>query len=350
MDPISVTVASPSCFSLDEGQPSPPRQSVGDLMSWFSSEVHLFLSTNNVRAPIAVPSPAWADTYKGQEPAHANDHQGDPEPGGITTSTTAIIPFSGRAVPTMVILSLVPLHLGTGQYPPSLNPSSPLSPDKGGEPSLFRVSPSHPSEPSHLSVDYQTGSPSDIRIDPQYSEYAPTPDGFPIAPRNPIPHYQPPGHGDLIQEPKLDGSTAAAIASRGHSVAVYPPSFDQVPRTCLISDHPLSPSPVNQGVIPLAHTTYQTEGNGQSTCRQTYRDAPRFPTNTAGTTRGGGANQHPSRHQCTICDASYARSSGLNRHYKDKHRAWMACRRCDSEFSLGRMYKFTEHLQTCPGA
>jgi hypothetical protein len=49
----------------------------------------------------------------GPEPAHANEDHGHPE--GITTFATAIIPFSGRAVPTTVILNLMLLHPGAGQ-------------------------------------------------------------------------------------------------------------------------------------------------------------------------------------------------------------------------------------------
>ena len=62
-------------------------------------------------APIAVPT--QAGDSKGPEPAHANSHQVHPE--GTTTLATAVIPFSGGAIPTMVILSLLPLHLGTDQ-------------------------------------------------------------------------------------------------------------------------------------------------------------------------------------------------------------------------------------------
>ncbi len=54
-----------------------------------------------------------AGSSMGPEPPHASDHQGYPE--GITTSATAIIPFSGCAVQTLVTLSLKPLHLGACQ-------------------------------------------------------------------------------------------------------------------------------------------------------------------------------------------------------------------------------------------
>ena len=35
-------------------------------------------------------------------------------PGGITTFSTATIPFSDHAVPILAVLSLVPLHIETG--------------------------------------------------------------------------------------------------------------------------------------------------------------------------------------------------------------------------------------------
>lgn len=62
-------------------------------------------------APIAVPTQAGSS--KDPEPVPANTHQVHPE--GATTLATAAIPFSGCAIPTMVIVSLVPLHPGTGQ-------------------------------------------------------------------------------------------------------------------------------------------------------------------------------------------------------------------------------------------
>ena len=62
-------------------------------------------------APIAVPTQAVGS--KSPEPVHANSHQVHPE--GTTTLATAVIPFSGGAIPTMVILSLVPLHFGADQ-------------------------------------------------------------------------------------------------------------------------------------------------------------------------------------------------------------------------------------------
>ena len=189
---------------------------------------------------------------------------------------------------------------------------------------------------------------SDITIDARYDlEYTQTPGASPIVPRNTIPRLEvrydePPGHGDPIQEPIPNGTPAAVTASPG--VAVYPPSFNQSLEAYLISGHPLSSSLGNRGVIPPADTTHHNEESRRSTLSQLLDQ-----TNTAGLTRGAGVN-HPSRHQCTECDASYARLSGLNRHYKDKHMTWMTCRRCNSEFSLGRMYKFTEHLETCTGA
>ena len=62
---------------------------------------------------VPIPASTRAGNSNGPEPANANDDQGQPE--GITTFATTIISFSGRAVPTTVVLSLVSLHLGTGQ-------------------------------------------------------------------------------------------------------------------------------------------------------------------------------------------------------------------------------------------
>ncbi|KAH9171473.1 hypothetical protein EDB89DRAFT_1971353 [Lactarius sanguifluus] len=323
MASISATVAGPG---QGEG-PSPPQQSVEELKNWFSSELISFLTTNNLRASLVVP--AQAGNSKGPEPAHANDYQGHPE--GVTTLATATIPFSGCAIPTTVILSLVPLHLGTDQYSPSLNASlSPASLNQGNELSPFF--PSHPSQPSHLSMTSRNSiSRPEVRYD-----------------------YQLPGHGDPIQGPILNGLPAVTALP---GVAVYPSPFNQTFGTYPVSGQPgtgtLSSTPVNRGDIPPACTACQTEGNGQSFSQQlgqSYQDTPTF-SNSAGPVQGAGGDQleHPIRHRCRECDASYARLSGLNRHYKDKHTAWMACRHCNSKFSLGRMYKFTEHLQKCPG-
>lgn len=57
--------------------------------------------------------PTQAGNTKVPEHAHANAHMVYSE--GITTLATATIPLSGRAVPAMVIVSLLPLHVGTGQ-------------------------------------------------------------------------------------------------------------------------------------------------------------------------------------------------------------------------------------------
>lgn len=206
-----------------------------------------------------------------------------------------------------------------------------------------------------LSADYST-TRGDATKDPAYLEYAPAPGSFSIAPQNPIPGpeihygYQPSrvGPDDPAQEPIPDGTIAAG--SPLHDVAVYPPPFNLTPGSYLVPGHSLSSSLVNRSLVPTAHTTHQNERKSrQSASRQlgqAHEDTPSSLT-TAGPIRGVGENQ---RHQCTKCNASYVRLSGLNRHYKDKHSAWMACHRCSSEFSLGRMYKFTEHLQTCPGA
>ena len=58
---------------------------------------------------------ATSNNSNDPEPAHPNDPQSHSE--GVITFATAIIPLSGRAVPTRVILTLVPLplYLGTGQ-------------------------------------------------------------------------------------------------------------------------------------------------------------------------------------------------------------------------------------------
>ena len=57
--------------------------------------------------------PTEAGHPMGPELAHASDYQSHPE--GITTSAMGITPFSGRAVPTMAIVTLMPLHFGVGQ-------------------------------------------------------------------------------------------------------------------------------------------------------------------------------------------------------------------------------------------
>ncbi|KAN0131188.1 hypothetical protein V8E53_010993 [Lactarius tabidus] len=338
-----LTVDSTSPFDQGEGPPLPPPQLIEELMDWSSSALHSFPSANTVLTPIAVSAQA-ADS-KAPVHAHANAYQVHPE--GTTTLATAVIPFSGRAVPTMIIVSLVPLHLGTGQYPPDLNPSSPTPLDQAG--GLSQLPPSHLSGPSYLSVDdLMTGSHTPIG--PRYDlEYAQTPSDFLIVPRNSNPRseasygYQPPGHGDPIQEPIPNNTPPIVIATP--NVAVHLPSFNQTLGTYLTSGHPLSSSLVNCGIIPPTHTTHNNEES-----RQTRLLDPTYPTNTVRPIRRAGVDQRLSRHQCSMCDASYLRPSGLNRHYKDKHMAWMACHHCNSEFSLGRMYKFTEHLQTCPGA
>ncbi|KAF8267545.1 hypothetical protein EI94DRAFT_1312021 [Lactarius quietus] len=342
MASISATMSSSSCFSQGSGPPLPTHQSIEELMSWFSSELYFFLSANAMLAPMV--SSTQAGNSQAPEPTRANAHQVHLE--GITTLAAATIPFPGCAVPTMVILSAVPLHLGTGQHLPSVNPSPP-SLNQGGE--LSRLPPSRPPEPSHLSVVHPV-TWSDITIDPRYDlEYSSTPDGFPIVPQNSLPRTeesQPPGHGDPIQEPMPKGTPAVVTASPG--VTVCPPFFNQTLGAYLAPSQPLSSSRVKSGDIPPAHTNPQSEDNRQSTFRQLLGQT--YQANTTVPIRGPGVNQHVGRHKCTICDASYTRLSGLNRHYKDKHLAWMPCRRCNSEFSLGRMYKFTEHLQSCPGA
>ena len=183
---------------------------------------------------------------------------------------------------------------------------------------------------------------SDITVVPRSLEYAPGPDGFQIAPQNPIPQpevrydCQTPGHDDPIQEPP-DGTPAA----------IYPSPFKRVPLAYpgYLVGHPPSSSLVNSGVVLPAHPTYQNEGNGPSTRQllgQTYQDTPTLSATA------GPIDQRPtrSRHQCTVCDASYARLSGLNRHYKDVHFPWISCDFCGLEFSSGRRYLLTRHLKT----
>jgi hypothetical protein len=196
----------------------------------------------------------------------------------------------------------------------------------------------------------------DITIDPRYVDCAPL-DGLPIAPRNPIPRlevrydYQPSGlgYGDTNQEPIPNGTPAAVTASPG--VAMYPPPFNQleVPGAYSgyhVSDHPSSSSLVNRGVVLPAHPVYQNEGNGLSSSRQlpgqAYQDTP---TSSATSSIAGPIDQHTGRHQCTMCVASYARLSALNRHNKDKHTAWRACALCGFRFSSGRGYILTRHLE-----
>lgn len=59
-------------------------------------------------APITIPTQAGKSD--GPEDANAQAY-----PQGVSTIATTIVPFSGSAVPTMVILNLVPLHDGTDQ-------------------------------------------------------------------------------------------------------------------------------------------------------------------------------------------------------------------------------------------
>ena len=61
---------------------------------------------------VQLPASTQACNPNGPEPANTNDDQGHPE--GIITFDTAIIPFSGRAVPTTVVPSFVPLHARAG--------------------------------------------------------------------------------------------------------------------------------------------------------------------------------------------------------------------------------------------
>ena len=200
-------------------------------------------------------------------------------------------------------------------------------------------------------IDYPTAA-SDITIDPRYLEYAPSLVGFPFAPRNSITRpevgyvYQSSGNGDPIQEPIPGSIPAGVTASPG--VAVYSPPFNQTLGEYVVSSPPFSYSPVNRGVIHPSRISYQTERSGQSTSRQLGQAYQDFPTPSASTRPigGVGVDQHPRRHQCSMCDADYAGVSGLNRHYTEKHLPWMACDFCGFQYPLGRNYLLTRHLET----
>ena len=196
----------------------------------------------------------------------------------------------------------------------------------------------------------------DITIDSRYLECSPTPGGFPIAGRNTTPrqevrYHQPSGHDDITQDPIPEGTPAAVTTSPG--AAMYPPYFDPVPGAYsghLVSGHPSSSSLVNSGIVLPANSAHQNEGNGLSTSRllltsQSYQDTLTLST-TAVPILGVEVDQHPNRHQCTVCDAKYAWPSGLNRHYKDVHLPWISCDFCGLEFSSGRRYLLTKHLET----
>ncbi|KAI9433954.1 hypothetical protein H4582DRAFT_958739 [Lactarius indigo] len=338
MTSISATAADLSCFGQGEDLSSLPRRSLESLTDWFSSELHFFSSTNNVCAPVLT----QASNSNGLESAH-DDHRVHSE--GINTFSTAISPFSGLAVPTFVSFSLVPSHLEAGQYTPSL--------DQGGE----RPSPpSHLSEPSQPRMAYPL-TLDDITVGPRYLERAPgpPPGGFPIAPRNSVPRppevhgdHQPSGASGITRGSIPDGTPVVTTSPR---MAMYLPPFNQVPEVYsdyLISGHPSSSSLVNNGAVTRVHISYQIEGNRLSTSQQlpgqTYQDTPTL-SSTVRPIRGV-VDQHPSRYQCSICDAKYAWLSGLNRHYKDTHLPWIACDVCGLEFPSGRRYLLTKHLET----
>lgn len=326
---FSTTPYSPSYSSQVEGSPSHPHRSVEELKICISSEIHPPLSTNDL--PILVPTQP-----NDPEPAHGNDDREHPEE--ITTFATTVIPFSGHAVPTTVVLSL-------GQYTSSL--------DQGCELGPFSLS--HLSEPSQPSTDYHVAT-GDTTMGPRFLKYIPSPGGFPtrfpIAARNPIPRpdvlydYQPSRHVDTNQEPVPDGTPAVDTASPG--VTVYPPPFNQTLGGYLVSDPAFSYSLVNRVVTPPSRTTFQTEGSGQPTFRQPGQTDQGTPTLSvpSGPIRGVTVDQNPRRHQCTMCDADYSLVSGLNRHLTEKHIPWMSCDFCDFQYPLGRKYLLTRHLET----
>ena len=119
----------------------------------------------------------------------------------------------------------------------------------------------------------------DITKDPRYPEYAPTPSGSPVAPRNPITgpgvcyDYQPSRPVEPTQETIADGTNAAVSTSPG--VAVYPLPFNLTPGTYLVPGHPLSYSLVNHSVVPVPRTTCQ---NRQPTSRQLGKAFQGTPT------------------------------------------------------------------------
>ena len=175
--------------------------------------------------------------------------------------------------------------------------------------------PSHPSVSSYVPVNYSTTG-SDITMDPRPLEYAPAPDGFQNSPRNSIPP----------AELRYDYQT------QGTPAAMHSPPFNQVPGTYYDHGHAHSSesSLVNSDVVPPPHPT----------THPTNQDTPTLSATV------GPIDPQPSRHQCTLCVASYTRLSGLNRHHKDVHLPWISCDHCGLEFSSGRRYLFTRHLET----
>ena len=219
--------------------------------------------------------------------------------------------------------------------------------NQGGDLSPFP--PSHLSQPSQPLIDYPPVA-GDITIDPRYLEYVPSTVGFPIALRNSITppevhDHQSYGNGDPIQEPIPGHIPAAVTASPG--MAVYSPPFNQTLGIYTVSGPPFLSSLVNRGIVHPSCISYQTERSGQSTSRQldqTYQDSP-TPSTSTGQIGGVGVDQHPHRHQCSLCDADYAGVSGLNRHHTEKHLPWMACNFCGFQYPLGRSYLLTKHLK-----
>ncbi len=201
--------------------------------------------------------------------------------------------------------------------------------------------------------------------DPRYLGWAPPPGSIPITPRSSISQRELcDGHqflvrGSSTQERLLDNCPAAVTTSPGVEVCL--PPFNQAPgRTTsslvTASGHIPSPSLINGDVISPTHAANENlnKGNWLPTSlqlNQSYQG--NLTSSNSGKPidwQGVGVDQFTSHHQCNMCSARYTQLSGLNRHYKEKHMPWMSCRHCNFRFSSGRMYNFTKHLQTCPGA
>ena len=325
----------PSLFSpvnIDVVLPAPPAyQGEGH---WLSASQQLgqihqgtpHLSTT--AGPIGVAGVVQYPSYSDHLPSRHDDTTREPIPNGTTTAVTD--------------------SPGVTVYPPPLNPTPGAYSWYSASGHQFSPSPVNsavvPPEPlpkrrkwaitsqQFLGQTYQdtltlstTAGPSrGMRVDQQPSHYD-----------------YPSGQGGTTHELITDSPHTAVTASPG-GVVYLPFHFASGPPNHL---------PVDRGVIPPSPVAYENEGNGQSTSRQlcqTYQGTPTSST-TPGPIPGVSADQHPSRYQCTECRANFARRAALNRHHKDKHRPRLVCPGCNSKFSLGRMYRFTEHRQTCSG-